>query len=286
MGEGDRFYPALAVGEGNLIPCWHVFPIQALDSLKYLFLQPKKLLELDTTSMIVQLNCLLFAEEELVKLEKLIIERYQRMLTEHHDALEQARKDEGGDSDDSDPGGHSVRHMTDLFNESIMVLDACIRGAGSMAEVIAAKIVWFDLRDDFIIRLYAPTPSNYKLMDVLEGGDNTCGPQSLSDILVCMKRHCGDGNPFFRVLLGAIFRSICEAVETVLLRDNCMVRRTIDMGDASLILEDMDYLKDYFVQDGDGIDENDAVQWGDRIQKLVCEHILSFTIIFIAKSHI
>lgn len=32
MGEGDRFYPALAVGEGNLIPCRHVFPSLALDS--------------------------------------------------------------------------------------------------------------------------------------------------------------------------------------------------------------------------------------------------------------
>lgn len=235
-------------------------------------LQPKKLLELDTTSMIVRLNCLLFAEEELVKLEKLIVDRYQRMLTEHHDALEQARKDEGGDSDDSDSGGHSVSHMTDLFNNSITVLDASIRGTGSMAEVIAAKIVWFDLRDDFIIRLYATTPSKYRLIDVLEGGDNTCGPQSLSDVIVSMKRHCGDGNPFFRVLLGAIFRSICEAVETVLLRDNGMVRRTIEMDDATLILEDMDYLKDYFVQDGDGIDENDAVEWGRRIQQLVCEH--------------
>jgi hypothetical protein len=249
-------------------------------------LQPQKLLELDTTSMIVRLNCLLFAEEELVKLEKLIVDRYQRMLTEHHDALEQARKDEGGDSDDSDSGGHSVSLMTDLFNNSITVLDASIRGAGSMAEVIAAKIVWFDLRDDFIIRLYAPTPSKYRLIDILDGGDNTCGPQSLSDILVSMKRHCGDGNPFFRVLLGAIFRSICEAVETVLLRDNGMVRRTIDMDDANLILEDIDFLKEYFVQDGVGIDENEAVQWSRRIQQLVCEHNLSFTIIFIAKSHI
>ena len=219
--------------------------------------------------MIVRLNCLLFAEEELVKLEKLIVERYQRMLIEHHDALEQARKDEDGDSDDSDSGGHSVSHMTDLFNNSITVLDASIRGTGSMAEVIAAKIVWFDLRDDFIIRLYATTPSKYRLIDVLEGGDNICGPQSLSDVIVSMKRHCGDGNPFFRVLLGAIFRSICEAVETVLLRDNGMVRRTIEMDDATLILEDMDYLKDYFVQDGDGIDENDAVEWGRRIQQLV-----------------
>ena len=78
--------------------------------LTFIF-QPKKLLDLDTTSMVVRLNCLLFAEEELVKLEKLIIERYQRMLTEHQDALQQARKDDGGDSDDSDSGAHSLRHM-------------------------------------------------------------------------------------------------------------------------------------------------------------------------------
>ncbi len=239
--------------------------------LTFIF-QPKKLLDLDTTSMVVRLNCLLFAEEELVKLEKLIIERYQRMLTEHQDALQQARKDDGGDSDDSDSGAHSLRHMSSLFNNSITVLDASIRGTGSMAEVIAAKVVWFDLRDDFIIRMYAPTPSKYRLIDILEGGDNICGPLSLSDILVSIKRHCGDDNPFFRVLLGAIFRSICEAVETVLLRDKGTVRRSIEMDDASLILEDMDYLKDYFVQDGDGIDEADAVEWGRRIQQLVSEY--------------
>ena len=119
-------------------------------------MQPKKLVELDTISMLVRLNCLLFAEEELVKLEKLIVERYERMLTEHEDALQQARKDTG-DSDDSDSGGHSVRHMSGLFNNSITVVDASIRGSGSMTEVIAAKIVWFDLRDDFIVRMYAPT---------------------------------------------------------------------------------------------------------------------------------
>jgi hypothetical protein len=234
-----------------------------------IYLQPKKLLELDTTSMVVRLNCLLFAEEELVKLEKLIIERYQRMLIEHQDALQQAHKDDGVDSDDSDAGGHSLRHMTSLFNNSITVLDASIRGTGSLAEVIAAKVIWFDLRDDFIIRMYAPTPSKYRLIDILEGGDNICGPESLSDVLVSIKLHCGHDNPFFRVLLGAIFRSICEAVETVLLRDKGSVRRTIDMDDASLILEDMDYLKDYFVQDGDGIDEADAIEWGRRIQQLV-----------------
>jgi hypothetical protein len=219
--------------------------------------------------MVVRLNCLLFAEEELVKLEKLIIERYERMLNEHQDALQQARNDNGDDSDDSDSGGHSLRHMTSLFNNSITVLDASIRGTGSMAEVIAAKVVWFDLRDDFIVRMYAPTPSKYRLIDILEGGDNICGPHSLSDVLVSIKLHCGHGNPFFLVLLGAIYRSICEAVETVLLRDKGTVRRTIDMDDASLILEDMDYLKDYFVQDGDGIDEADAVEWGRRIQQLV-----------------
>jgi hypothetical protein len=231
-------------------------------------LQPKKLLELDTVSMVVRLNCLLFAEEELVKLEKLIIERYERMLTEHQDALQHSQQDDG-DSDDSDSGGHSVRHMSGLFNNSITVLDASIRGSGSMAEVIAAKVVWFDLRDDFIIRLYAPRPSRYRLIDILDGGDNICGPNSLSDILVSIKRHCGEDNPFFVVLLGAIFRSICEAVEMVLLKDKGSVRRTIDMDDASLILEDMDYLKEWFVQDGDGIDENDAVEWGRRIQQLV-----------------
>jgi hypothetical protein len=234
--------------------------------------------------MLVRLNCLLFAEEELVKLEKLIVERYERMLTEHEDALQQARKD-NGDSDDSDSGGHSVRHMSGLFNNSITVLDASIRGSGSMAEVIAAKIVWFDLRDDFIVRMYAPTPSKYRLSDILDGGDNICGPSSLSDILVGIKRHCGDDDPFFCVLLGAIYRSICEAVELVLLKEKDSVRRTIDMDDASLILEDMEYLKDWFVQDGDGINEGDAVEWGRRIQQLVsspfflCHENVKFSIV-------
>lgn len=251
-----------------MLTCCFCMSILSLIFSSDFHLQPKKLLELDTTSMVVRLNCLLFAEEELVKLEKLIIERYERMLTEHQDALQQAQKDEG-DSDDSDSGGHSIRHMSGLFNNSITVLDASIRGAGSMAEVIAAKVVWFDLRDDFIIRLYAPTPSKYRLIDILDGGDNICGPNSLSDILVSIKRHCGDDNPFFVVLLGAIYRSICDAVETALLRDKGSVRRTLDMDDASLILEDMDYLKDWFVQDGDGISEADAVEWGRRIQQLV-----------------
>jgi len=220
--------------------------------------------------MVVRLNCLRFAEEELVKLETLIIERYERMLTEHQDALQQARSaDADGESDDSDSGSHSVRHMTNLFNNSITVLDASIRGTGSMAEAIAAKVVWFDLREDFIIRMYAPTPSKYRLIDILDGGENVCGPSTLSEILGSIKRHCGDENPFFRVLFGAIFRSICEAVETVLLQDKGIVRRTIAMDDASLILEDMDALKDYFVADGDGIDEADAVEWGRRIQQLV-----------------
>jgi hypothetical protein len=227
--------------------------------------------------MVVRLNCLLFAEEELVKLEKLIIERYERMLTEHQDALQRSRQDDG-DSDDSDSGGHSVRHMSSLFNNSITVLDASIRGSGSMAEVIAAKVVWFDLRDDFIVRLYAPRPSKYRLIHILEGGDNICGPNSLNDILVSIKRHCGEDNPFFVVLLGAIFRSICEAVEMVLLKDKGSVHRTIDMDDASLILEDMDYLKEWFVQEGDGIDENDAVEWGRRIQQLVRTFFVCFAI--------
>jgi hypothetical protein len=234
-------------------------------------MQPKKLLDIETTSLVVRLNCLLFAEEELVKLEKLIVERYQRMLTEHQDALQQVQKDAEGDSDDSETGsgGHSLNQITNLFNNSITVLDASIRGAGSIAEVIAAKIVWFDLRNDFIIRMYAPSPSKYRLIDILEGGENICGPLSLSDVIVGIKRHCGNDCPFFRVLLGAIYRSICEAVETVLLKDKGSVRRIIEMDDASLILEDMEYLKDYFVQDGDGIDEADAVEWARRLQQLV-----------------
>ena len=84
--------------------------------------------------------------------------------------------------------------------------------------------------------------------------------------------------PFFVVLLGAIFRSICEAVEMVLLKDKGSVPRTIDMDDASLILEDMDYLKEWFVQDGAGIDENDAVEWGRRIQQLVRTFFVCFAI--------
>jgi hypothetical protein len=116
---------------------------------------------------------------------------------------------------------------------------------------------------------YAPTPSKYRLSDILDGGENICGPSSLSDILVGIKRHCGDDDPFFCVLLGAIYRSICEAVELVLLKEKDSVRRTIDMDDASLILEDMEYLKEWFVQDGDGINEGDAVEWGRRLQQLV-----------------
>ena len=117
--------------------------------------------------------------------------------------------------------------------------------------------------------MYAPTPSKYRLSDILDGGENICGPSSLSDILVGIKLHCGDGDPFFRVLLLAIYRSICEAVELVLLKEKDSVRRTIDMDDASLIEEDIKYLKEWFVQDGDGINESDAVEGGRRLQQLV-----------------
>ena len=127
--------------------------------------------------------------------------------------------------------------------------------------------------------MYAPTPSKYRLSDILDGkkkldggvdgGVYICGPSSLSDVLVGIKRHCGDDDPFFCVLLGAIYRSICEAVELVLLKEKDSVRRTIDMDDASLIEEDMEYLKEWFVQDGVGINESDAVEGGRRLQQLV-----------------
>lgn len=122
------------------------------------------------------------------------------------------------------------------------------------------------LRDELLIRLYAPTPQSARLADLLQPGSPL--DETLTGLVWLV------GEEFFRNLFSTVFQQIVLVVERVLLEEKGMTTRTFQSDDAVLFKEDIRLLCEYFVQRDDngvaqGINDNDAQEWTKRLMQLV-----------------
>jgi hypothetical protein len=161
--------------------------------------------------------------------------------------------------------------LGEILVNSQMVLH---HGQQQLIEYIGIKIVFFDLREDFVARLYYPSPSACPLSTLLEEGSAL--DQSLAQVSEeVMSCESLEGSSD---LMWAVLERVCEAVVQAL--EWCLVgepmghidRRMVP-EDAQTVVEDLMALKRYFVQRDEagtvhGLDEERVAGKTARLEML------------------
>ena len=147
-------------------------------------------------------------------------------------------------------------------------------GAQQLIEYIGIKIVFFDLREDFVARLYYPSPAAFPLSSLLEEGgalDESLAQVS-GEILSCESlQGCSD---LMRAILERVCEAVVQALEWSLVGEPMgYIQRRMAPEDAQTVVEDLMALKRYFVQrDADGtvygLDEERVASKTARLEML------------------
>uniref|UniRef100_A0A7S0EU62 MHD1 domain-containing protein n=1 Tax=Hanusia phi TaxID=3032 RepID=A0A7S0EU62_9CRYP len=237
----------------------HADPVELLPH------KEERLQEQDLVGLCVRIKNLSWSKQQAISLEQDVKylwgkERSRRQY------LMLATQDEDGRNADDDLG--------DLLVNCQMALH---HGQKTLIEYVATKIVFFDLREDFVGRLYFPSPSSYRLLPLLaqDGQLDSMLTEMSAEMLAV------DG---FSDLLWEILEKVCENI--IRLLEWCLVgeqmgsiARHCDEKETGTIAEDLVSLKNYFVQrdeegNSNGLDEEVVTSKTARLQ-LITNRILS-----------
>ncbi|KAE9617131.1 hypothetical protein Lalb_Chr03g0032161 [Lupinus albus] len=178
-----------------------------------------------TTTLCVQLNTLYYAISHLNILEDSIWDRW----TSKRSREKPIRK-----SIDEKSNSFSQK---DSFDGSRKAINAAM---DHICEYTATKIIFCDLRVPFINNLYKPTVSRYRVDVLMEPLDMELG--QLCDIVV---------EPLRDHIVTSLLQASLDGLLRVILDGGSS--RVFLPGDAKLLEEDLEVLKEFFISGGDGL---------------------------------
>ncbi|CAN4108506.1 unnamed protein product [Withania somnifera] len=197
-----------------------------------------------TSTLCVQLNSLHYAISQLNKLEDNIWERWTRK--KHHDKLIK------NPAEDTAKG----LQKKDSFDGSRKDINAAI---DRVCEFTGTKIIFCDLREPFIENLYKPSVSQSRLESVMEPLDMVLN--QLCDVIMEPLRD--------RVVTGLLQASL-DGLHRVLLDGG--PSRIFSLGDAKLLEEDLEILKEFFISGGDGLPRGVVENQVARVRQVIKLH--------------
>lgn len=191
-----------------------------------------------TPTLCVQLNTLYYAISQLNKLEDSIYERWSRRQR------------------DNLSNGKSKSLMQKAFDGSRKDLNASI---DRICEFTGTKIVFWDLRESFIENLYKPSVSQSRLESLVEPLDVELN--QLCHIIV---------EPLRDRVVTSLLQASLDGLLRVILNGGPL--RVFYPGDAKLLEEDLEILKEFFISGGDGLPRGVVENQVARIRHVVKLH--------------
>jgi hypothetical protein len=228
-------------------------PVQALPA------KDERLIEQKVPELCVRLKNLKWGEHQTKSLEEDVHKLWEKELQRRFgsQAAHAAKEEEN--------------QLGEILGSSQMVL---IHGQTQIIEYIATKMIFFDLREDFVARLYYPTPSASPLSALLEEGMSLdMALAEASGVLMSCETLEGSQDLLW-ALLEQVLTTIVKAVEWCIMGEHMgAIERRIVPDDHLLIVEDLVALKRYFVQrdeDGvvNGLDEEKVAAKTGRLEML------------------
>uniref|UniRef100_A0A5B7C2I2 MHD1 domain-containing protein n=1 Tax=Davidia involucrata TaxID=16924 RepID=A0A5B7C2I2_DAVIN len=198
---------------------------------------------LTTPTLCIQLNTLYYAISQLNKLEDSIWERWIRK--KPHDKSIKRSIDE-----------RSRSFSQDTFDGSRKDINAAI---DRICEFTGTKIIFWDLREPFIDNLYKPSVSQSRLEVLIEPLDMALN--QLCDIIVEPLRD--------RVVTGLLQASL-DGLLCVILDGG--PSRVFFPGNAKLLEEDLEVLKEFFISGGDGLPRGVVENQVARVRQVIKLH--------------
>ncbi|KAJ8529343.1 hypothetical protein K7X08_036178 [Anisodus acutangulus] len=196
-----------------------------------------------TSTLCVQLNSLHYAISQLNKLEDSIWERWTRK--KHHDKLIKNPAEETAKGS-----------QKDSFDGSRKDINAAI---DRLCEFTGIKIIFCDLREPFIENLYKPSVSQSRLESVMEPLDMVLN--QLCDVIMEPLRD--------RVVTGLLQASLDGLLRVIL---DGGPARVFSLGDAKLLEEDLEILKEFFISGGDGLPRGVVENQVARVRQVIKLH--------------
>ncbi|XP_019449319.1 PREDICTED: uncharacterized protein LOC109352014 isoform X2 [Lupinus angustifolius] len=205
---------------------------------------PNEITVLATTTLCVQLNTLYYAISHLNKLEDSIWDRW----TSKRSQEKPIRK-----SIEEKSEGFSPK---DTFDGSRKAINAAM---DHICEYTATKIIFCDLRVPFINNLYRPTVSGYRVDVLMEPLDMELG--QLCDIVV---------EPLRDHIVTCLLQASLDGLLRVILEGGSS--RVFLPGDAKLLEEDLELLKEFFISGGDGLPRGVVENQVARVRHVIMLH--------------
>lgn len=196
-----------------------------------------------TSTLCVQLNSLHYAISQLNKLEDSIWERWTKK--KHHDKLIKNPAEETAKG-----------FQKDSFDGSRKDINTAI---DRMCEFTGTKIIFCDLREPFIENLYKPSVSQSRLESVMEPLDMVLN--QLCDVIMEPLRD--------RVVTGLLQASLDGLLRVIL---DGGPSRVFSLGDAKLLEEDLEILKEFFISGGDGLPRGVVENQVARVRQVIKLH--------------
>ena len=220
-------------------------------------LPPKeaRLLGLRTAELTVRMKDLEWCRVQSLSLEGDVCalwdaERLRRGLIAALPVLEEAaREAQALPADDADAGDDAP--LGPLLVNSQMALH---HGIATLVEYIADKLVFFDLRELFVARLYFPAPAQCRLASFLHQGGAL--DEALTEVSAELLTHAG-----YAELLWAVLEHVCSNI--VRAAEWCLagphmgaIERSSTPEDAQVVVEDVVAVRSYFTQrDEEGVSQ-------------------------------
>ncbi|CAL0303648.1 unnamed protein product [Lupinus luteus] len=205
---------------------------------------PNQISVLATTTLCVQLNTLYYAISHLNKLEDSIWDRW----TSKRSQEKPIRKSMEEKSESFS--------QKDTFDECRKAINAAM---GHICEYTATKIIFCDLRVPFINNLYRPTVSGYRVDVLVEPLDMELG--QLCDIVV---------EPLRDHIVTCLLQASLDGLLRVILDGGSS--RVFLRGDAKLLEEDLELLKEFFISGGDGLPRGIVENQVARVRHVIMLH--------------
>ncbi|KAL9298303.1 hypothetical protein ACSQ67_024199 [Phaseolus vulgaris] len=207
-------------------------------------LRPSQISVLTTPTLCVQLNTLYYAISHLNKLEDNIWERWTSKRS--HEKLIKKSLDEKSKS----------FSQKDTFEGSRKIINAAL---DRICEYTGTKIVFCDLRVQFMDNLYKPSVSGYRLDALIEPLDMELS--QLCDIVV---------EPLRDRIVTSLLQASLDGLLRVILDGG--PSRVFFPSDAKLLEEDLEILKEFFISGGDGLPRGVVENQVARVRHVIKLH--------------
>eukprot|EP00891_Asterochloris_glomerata_P005407 jgi/Astpho2/5407/Aster-07358 len=194
--------------------------------------------QLTTDSLVVRLNTLLYVEEQLPAMEKVVMDRWD---------------EDSPDAADDDIRQRSVDWLSGVFEAAHQEAQ---RAIDFMCSFIGMKIIFFDLRKVVLDDLYKHHVKTARIQILLISIDEALGN-------VC----AAAADSLHAYLAKGLLQAVVIAMQRVLLDGG--PNRLFDEEDAEAIEEDLDALRNLFFAEGDGLPNGEITSLCQPVQDLI-----------------